>query len=88
MEFSTLREKFKSRKFLFSIFAFLSISTLLYLDKLPPGNYEGVAISIIVSYLGSNVAYKYVDSKSRKEEEPTGDDNSKYREKGPALQEE
>lgn len=75
-----LKERLLSRKFMFSIFAFIVISGMLYFDKLPPSYYEGIAVSIILTYLGSNVAYKYVDEKGKvamvkeKTQENTNDD--------------
>lgn len=76
----SLKDRLLSRKFIFSIFAFIVISGMLYLGKLPPNYYEGIAVSIILTYLGSNVAYKYVDEKGKvaivKEKMNESDDNT------------
>lgn len=60
----TLKDKLYSKKFIFSIITFGIISGMLFFEKLPPNYYESIAISIIITYLSSNVAYRYVNGKN------------------------
>lgn len=66
LEKISIKDKLASKKFVFSIFAMTIVSCLLYFKALPATHYEVVAISIIVGYLSSNVAYKYAAGKTFK----------------------
>lgn len=59
----TFSQRVLSRKFIFTLFSFLVVSGLLYMGKLPASNYEAVVVAIILTYLSSNVAYRFVDNR-------------------------
>lgn len=58
-------QRVRSRKFVFSIFCFLLTAFLLWFEKITGNIFEGVTTAIVVSYLASNVAYRYVDERSK-----------------------
>ena len=65
MTVNTLKDKLASKKFIFSVLALGIVSVMLYVEKLPPNYYEVISTTIIISYLSSNVAYKYVSGKGQ-----------------------
>lgn len=59
----TFLDKMSSKKFIFATFCMSVISVLLYVKKLPANYYETISVSVIMTYLSANVAYRYVDKK-------------------------
>ena len=58
------KEKMASKKFIFSLFALIVVSAMLFFGKLPPSYYETITMATIITYLSSNVAYRYVNTKN------------------------
>ena len=56
-------DKMSSKKFLFALLSLFTASFMLYLGKLPANYYETISISTILTYLSSNVAYRFVSQK-------------------------
>lgn len=63
MKEESIKDRLSSRKFIFSLFSFVVVSVLLYFDKLPPSYYEGVSVAIVLTYLSSNVANRFVNNR-------------------------
>ena len=60
----TFKETLASKKFIFSLFALIVVSAMLFFGKLPPSYYETITMATIITYLSSNVAYRYVSTKN------------------------
>ena len=58
------KEKMASKKFIFSLFTLIVVSAMLFFGKLPPSYYEAITMATIITYLSSNVAYRYVNTKN------------------------
>lgn len=74
----TTGQRFLSRKFIFALVSFILCAGLLLYGSLPSDSFETISIAIVMSYLSSNVATRFVDNKfsgsSEFDDEDTNED--------------